>query len=122
MNCGSAPSVDDRFAAFADASRRTVLATLLERAATDDSPAASIETLTSALASGGGRDGPDGLADGGRVPDARSSPEEAKVELVHVHLPVLERAALVERDDERVRLTADPDVVERGLELAETFQ
>ncbi|SFF91140.1 hypothetical protein SAMN04488063_0761 [Halopelagius inordinatus] len=122
MNSGSSQPVDERFTAFADASRRTILSTLCERSSGDGAPAVSIETLTTELASDGGRDDPDGRADGGRVPGGRSPSADAKVELVHVHLPALERAGLAERDDGRVRLVEDPAVVERGLELAETFR
>lgn len=118
MNCGSDPRVDDRFAAFADVSRRIVLSTLCERSESDDPPRASIETLVAELVSDGGREE---LADGG-VPDRPESPADAEIELAHVHIPRLERAGLVESDGDEVRLAVEPEVVEQGLELAEKFE
>ncbi|SDQ74279.1 DUF7344 domain-containing protein [Halopelagius longus] len=118
MNCGSAPRVDDRFAAFADISRRIVLYTLYERSESGDPSKASIETLAEELASDGGREE---LADGG-VPERPASPADAEIELAHVHIPGLERAGLVESDGDEVRLAVEPEVVEHGLELAEKFE
>lgn len=119
MNRGSDPSIDDRFTAFADSSRRTVLSTLCEQSS-EGPPTASIDTLTTELEPD---DGHDRLADGGSAAE-QNSPTSAQVELVHVHLPTLERAGLIERDQdqERVRLTVEPGVVEHGLELAEEFE
>jgi DNA-binding transcriptional ArsR family regulator len=118
MSRGSPSTVDDRFAAFADRTRRTVLATLSEASAGDGRPSATVDELAAELA--------DGLASDGGVEGPsirRSSHSSARIELVHVHLPGLERAGFVTREEEgNVRLAVDSSLIEEGLELAARFE
>lgn len=98
--------VDDRFVAFGDVARRRLLYAL--STASNDGHEMPFDGLVSRLAS----DDESGF----------ETREQARLKLVHVHLPRLEQAQLVERADETVRLTVAPDVVTEALELARRFE
>ncbi|ADQ68075.1 hypothetical protein C499_15825 [Halogeometricum borinquense DSM 11551] len=97
--------VDGRFVAFADVVRRRLLYYLCS--SSSDANEIAFETLVSRLADD----------------DTFGSHTRAqmRLNLVHVHLPKLEQANLIEHDDGTVRLVVAPDVVTRSLELAHRF-
>ncbi|WP_245758293.1 DUF7344 domain-containing protein [Halogeometricum limi] len=97
--------IDDRFGAFADATRRRVLRVLCT--SSDEASELPLDTLVTKV----GESERLGNEDG-----------QLRLHLVHVHLPKLERAALVDYDGETVRLTVETDVVTDGLRLAKRFE
>ena len=98
--------VNERFVAFADAVRRRILTYLSP--ASNGPDEIDFDALVARLVA----DDESGL----------NSPSVARLNLVHVHLPKLEQADLVERDGDTIRLTVAPDVVADGLDLANRFE
>jgi hypothetical protein len=94
--------VNERFVAFADAVRRRVLAYL--STASSGRHEMAFDELVSRLVD----DDELGM----------NAASVARLNLVHVHLPKLEQARLVDRDGDTIRLTVAPDVVADGLDLA----
>lgn len=108
IESGSAlPPPDDLFRAVADSDRRRLLAVLSTESAMP------LDDLTDVLvgweSSVSGPSGPDEWA-------------QMKIELVHMHLPLLSEAGLVTRDEDIVRLDSYPAPVEELVTFATTYE
>jgi len=102
------PPPDDLFRAVADSNRRRLLAVL-----SSESPMA-LDDLTDMLV------GWESTVSGPAGPDEWA---QVKIELVHMHLPLLSEAGLVTRDDDdQVHLTANPAPVEELVTFATEYE
>jgi hypothetical protein len=101
------PPPDDLFRAVADSDRRRLLAVLSTESAMP------LDDLTDVLvgweSSVSGPTGPDEWA-------------QVKIELVHMHLPLLAEAGLVTHEDDVVRLDTHPEPVEELVTFATEYE
>jgi len=101
------PPPDDLFRAVADSHRRRLLAVLSSESAMP------LDDLTDVLV------GWESTVSGPTGPDEWA---QMKIELVHMHLPLLAEAGLVTRDDDVVCLDSYPKPVEELVTFATTYE
>lgn len=106
-NDGNLPPPDDLFRALANSKRRRLLSVLSAESRM------SLSELTDVLV------GWDCTADGPAGPDERA---QAKIELVHAHLPLLSDAGLVTVADRTVRRADLADPVEEVIRFAGEYE
>jgi DNA-binding transcriptional ArsR family regulator len=108
IEAGSAlPPPDDLFRAVADSDRRRLLAVLSTESAMP------LDDLTDVLV------GWESNVSGPAGPDEWA---QVKIELVHMHLPLLSEAGLVTRDDDMVRLDTYSAPVEELVTFATAYE